>query len=155
MDSQRIFDLEQIACFSEQGATVTSIIETENSSIAVWGVQPQQIVQPHSHPDGQDTWVMLKGTLTYYLGEHRTQILTQGEVAIAEKDQVHGAINNSQEFLFPFIRLPRLAINGNWIINENIYFYFWHFFKPDSEPDLSCPRRSNFFSGQCCHYPNH
>lgn len=97
MDSQRIFDLEQIACFSEQGATVTSIIETKNSSIAVWGVQPQQIVQPHSHPDGQDTWVMLKGTLTYCLGDGQSQILHQGEVAIAEKNQVHGAINHGRE----------------------------------------------------------
>ncbi|MBE9202483.1 cupin domain-containing protein [Synechocystis salina LEGE 06099] len=97
MDNQRIFDLEQMACFSEQGATVTPVIETENSSIAIWAVRPQQIVQPHSHPDGQDTWVMLKGTLTYYLGEHKSQTLTQGEVAIAEKGQVHGAINHSQE----------------------------------------------------------
>jgi quercetin dioxygenase-like cupin family protein len=97
MNDQRIFNLEKIACFSEQGATVTPVIETENSSIAVWGVQPQQIVQPHSHPDGQDTWVMLKGTLIYYLGDHQSQILQQGEVAIAEKNQVHGAINHSQE----------------------------------------------------------
>ncbi|MBE9175934.1 cupin domain-containing protein [Synechocystis salina LEGE 06155] len=97
MSQQRIFDLEKIVRFSEQGATVTSVIETENSSIAIWAVQPQQIVEPHSHPDGQDTWVMLKGALTYYLGEHQTQILSQGEVAIAEKGQVHGAINHSQE----------------------------------------------------------
>ncbi|MFM8295409.1 MAG: hypothetical protein ACKN9E_12805 [Microcystaceae cyanobacterium] len=30
-------------------------------------------------------------------GEHQSQILHPGEVAIAEKDQVHGAINHSQE----------------------------------------------------------
>ncbi|MEB3192115.1 MAG: cupin domain-containing protein [Snowella sp.] len=97
MNDQRIFNLEQIARFSEQAAVATPVIETHNSSIAVWGVQPQQIVQPHSHPGGQDTWVMVKGTLTYYLGNHQSQILHQGEVAIAEKDQVHGAINHSQE----------------------------------------------------------
>ncbi|MBE9242014.1 cupin domain-containing protein [Synechocystis salina LEGE 00031] len=97
MNQQRIFDLEKIMRFSKQRATVTPVIETENSSIAIWAVQPQQIVEPHSHPDGQDTWVMLKGTLTYFLGEHQSQTLTQGEVAIAEKGQVHGAINHSQE----------------------------------------------------------
>jgi quercetin dioxygenase-like cupin family protein len=97
MNNERIFNLEKIACFSEQAATVTQVIETEDSSVAVWIVPPEQVVQPHSHPDGQDTWVMIKGTLTYYLGEHQRQILNQGEVAIAKKNQVHGAINHSQE----------------------------------------------------------
>jgi quercetin dioxygenase-like cupin family protein len=86
MKNQRIFNLEQVACFSEQAATVTPVIETEDSSIAVWGIQPQQIVQPHSHPNGQDTWVMLKGTLTYYSGNSHNQILRQGDVAIAAKN---------------------------------------------------------------------
>jgi len=97
MNDQRIFNLDQIAQFSQQGATVTQVIETQDSSIAVWGVQPQQIIQPHYHPDGQDTWIILKGTLTYYLGDGQSQILHQGEVAIAEKDQIHGAVNHSQE----------------------------------------------------------
>jgi len=97
MNNERIFNLEKMARFSEQAATVSQVIKTENGSIAVWGVKPQQIVQPHSHPGGQDTWVMLKGTLTYHLPKHQSQILHPGEVAIAEKDQVHGSINNSQE----------------------------------------------------------
>ncbi|AIE74286.1 MULTISPECIES: cupin domain-containing protein [unclassified Synechocystis] len=97
MDNGRIFNLEKIARFSEQAATVTPVIETEDSSIAVWAVRPQQVVQPHSHPDGQDTWVMLQGTLTYYLGDGHSQILQEGEVAIAKRNEVHGAINHSQE----------------------------------------------------------
>lgn len=97
MNNERIFNLEKIARFSEQAAMVTQVIETEDSSVAVWGVQPQQIVQPHSHPDGQDTWIILKGTLTYYLGDGQSQILSEGEMAIAEKHQVHGAINHGQE----------------------------------------------------------
>jgi quercetin dioxygenase-like cupin family protein len=97
MNNERIFNLEKIARFSEQTATVTQVIEMEDSSVAVWGVQPQQIVQPHSHPDGQDTWIILKGTLTYYLGDGHRQILNEGDMAIAGKNQVHGAINHSQE----------------------------------------------------------
>ncbi|WP_242017991.1 cupin domain-containing protein [Synechocystis sp. FACHB-383] len=86
-----------MARFSEQAATVTQVIETEDSSIAVWAVLPRQVVKPHSHPNGQDTWVMIKGTLTYYLGNSHSQILRQGSVAIAERNQVHGAINNGEE----------------------------------------------------------
>ncbi|MGL5035767.1 MAG: cupin domain-containing protein [Microcystaceae cyanobacterium] len=97
MNNQRIFDLENLVRFSDQSATVTQVIETENASIAVWGVQPGQTVQAHFHPNGQDTWVLLRGTLTYYLGNGQSQVLKASEVAIATKNQVHGAVNNSEE----------------------------------------------------------
>ena len=78
--------LEAYVRFSDKVARVTQIIETKNSSIAIWGFKPGQIVQAHSHPDGQDTWVMLRGTLTYYLGNGESQSLNAGQVAIAEKN---------------------------------------------------------------------
>jgi len=95
--NERIFDLEAQVRFSEQAATVTEIIVTESSSIAIWGVKPGQQVQAHIHPDGQDTWVMLRGTLTYHLGNTQQQTLIAGQIALAEKNQVHGAINESSE----------------------------------------------------------
>ena len=97
MMKARIFALEAHVRFSDRVATVTEIIESENSSIAIWGVKPGQIVQAHCHPDGQDTWVMIRGTLTYYLGNNQSQILNAGEVAIAEKNQIHGAVNDNTE----------------------------------------------------------
>lgn len=97
MVNPRIFELEAYVRFSDQSATVTEIIQTENSSIAIWGVKPGQIIQAHYHPDGQDTWVMLKGTLSYYLGNDKTQVLKPGEVAIAERTQIHGGVNDSSE----------------------------------------------------------
>lgn len=93
----RIFALETYTRSSDQIATVTEITQTENSSVAVWCVKPGQIVQPHYHPEGQDTWVMLRGTLTYYLGDGKSQSLNAGEVALAQKNQIHGAINESEE----------------------------------------------------------
>jgi len=49
MLNPRIFALEAHVRFSEEAATVTEIIQTENSSIAIWGVKPGQIVKAHSH----------------------------------------------------------------------------------------------------------
>jgi quercetin dioxygenase-like cupin family protein len=97
MMNERIFSLESYVRFSDESATVTEIIQTENSSIAIWGVKPGQIVQAHLHPDGQDTWVMLRGTLTYYLGNGESQSLNTGEIAIADQHQIHGGVNNSNE----------------------------------------------------------
>jgi quercetin dioxygenase-like cupin family protein len=97
MTNTRILSLESHVRFSNESATVTEIINTGNSSIAVWGVKPKQIVPAHLHPDGQDTWVMLRGTLTYYLGNGENQELNVGQVAIADQNQIHGAVNNSSE----------------------------------------------------------
>ena len=93
--STRIHNAEQLVRFSEEKATVTEIAITPHSSIAVWGVRPGQEVPAHIHPDGQDTWVMLRGELTYYLGNGHRHVIHAGEVDVASPNEVHGAINES------------------------------------------------------------
>ena len=93
----RIFKLEAFVCFSDEKSVVTEVVKTQNSSIAVWGVRPGQVVEAHVHPDGQDTWFMQRGTLTYYLGNGQSQTLSAGQFAIADQGQVHGAINEGTE----------------------------------------------------------
>jgi quercetin dioxygenase-like cupin family protein len=94
---ERIFDLQAYAHFSDNRAKVTEVAVTDNSSIAVWAVQPGQKVEVHLHPGGQDTWVMLKGTLTYYLGNGQRQTLSVGQCALADQSQIHGAVNEGKE----------------------------------------------------------
>lgn len=94
---ERIFALESYARFSNSRAKVTQVVATDNSSIAVWAVQPGQEVEAHIHPSGQDTWVMLKGTLTYYLGNGQRQTLSAGQCALAAQSQIHGAVNDGTE----------------------------------------------------------
>lgn len=93
--SERIFNAENLARFSDEKAVVTEVAVTQHSSIAVWGVRPGQEVPAHTHPDGQDTWVMLRGELTYYLGNGQRHTIKAGEIDVASPDQVHGAINES------------------------------------------------------------
>ncbi|MSU63982.1 MAG: cupin domain-containing protein [Pedosphaera sp.] len=50
----------------------------------------------HLHPDGQDTWVMLQGELTCYLGNGERRTIRAGDVDVADREQVHGAINESR-----------------------------------------------------------
>lgn len=95
--SPRIADPLEAARFSETKATLVELAVTGHSSIAVWGVRPGQEVRAHTHPDGQDTWVMLRGELTYYLGDGKTRTIRAGQLDIAEPDQVHGARNDGAE----------------------------------------------------------
>ncbi|GAA6620737.1 cupin domain-containing protein [Scytonema sp. NUACC26] len=93
----RTFDIEQLVQFSDEKATVTEIIITPHSSIAVWGVQPGQEVPAHIHPDGQDTWIIVRGELTYYLGDGQKKVVSAGQIDIAEPLQVHGAVNEGTQ----------------------------------------------------------
>jgi len=94
--NQRTFNAEQLVHFSDAKATVTEISITDFTSIAVWGVRPGQEVPAHTHPDGQDTWVMVQGELTYYLGGGQRCAIRAGDVDVADKNQVHGARNESK-----------------------------------------------------------
>lgn len=95
--TQRTFDVESLVRFSSEKAIVTEISVTEHSSIAVWGVHPGQQVPAHTHPDGQDTWIMVRGELTYYLGNGEKKVISPGQIDVAERLQIHGAINEGTE----------------------------------------------------------
>lgn len=95
--NERLFFLKDYAYFSPEQSVVTEMVITENSSIAVWGVKPGQTVEAHFHPDGQDTWIVLQGSLTYYLGDGQSKTLKTGQLAIATPQQIHGAINEGME----------------------------------------------------------
>jgi quercetin dioxygenase-like cupin family protein len=95
--TQRTFDPRDFVQYSDRKATVVEIAVTEHASLAVWGVRPGQEVPAHTHPDGQDTWIMLQGELSYYLGNGRRKTIRAGMVDIADRDQVHGAVNEGTE----------------------------------------------------------
>lgn len=97
LSTQRTYDAESLVRFSNEKAIVTEIAITPHSSIAVWGVRPGQQVPAHTHPDGQDTWIMVRGELTYYLGDGQKKVISAGQIDVAEPLQVHGAINEGTE----------------------------------------------------------
>ena len=93
----RTFRVEDFLHFSDSKATIREMVATPHSRIAVWGVRPGQEVPAHTHPDGQDTWIMLRGQLTYYLGNGRSKTIHAGDVDIAGLSEIHGAINDGNE----------------------------------------------------------
>jgi quercetin dioxygenase-like cupin family protein len=102
--SPRTFDTDHLVRFSSEKALVTEICVTSTASIAVWGVKPGQRVPTHMHPDGQDTWIMPRGELTYRLGGGHNETIRAGQVDVAEPLQVHGAVNNGPaDAMFPSI----------------------------------------------------
>lgn len=95
--SNRAFNIEQFVRFSDEEAVVTEILATAHSRIAVWCVRPGQKVPPHTHPSGQDTWVVMRGELTYLMGNGERTVIRAGQLDIADSDEVHGAVNDGTE----------------------------------------------------------
>ncbi len=93
----RTFNAEKFVAFSKTSAQMREIVTTPSSRIAVWGVAPGQSVPAHTHPGGQDTWVVLKGELTYLLGNGERTVIRAGDFDIADTDEVHGAVNEGTE----------------------------------------------------------
>ena len=105
---KRIFTIKDIVKFSNDKSIVKQVAATEHSIIFVWGVKPGQEVEAHTHPKGQDTWIMIKGELTYYLGNGQVKKIKSGQIDVAPKNMVHGCVNEgSEDAIFISIYSPR------------------------------------------------
>jgi len=105
---ERIYSVKDIIKFSEEKAKVTEVVTTEHSIIFVWGVKPGQEVEAHIHPKGQDTWIMIQGELTYYLGNGQSKKINADQIDVAPKNVVHGCMNEGKEdVIFLSIYSPR------------------------------------------------
>ena len=105
---ERVYEIKDIVKFSDERSTVTQVAATEHTIIFVWGVKPSQEVEAHIHPKGQDTWIMVQGELTYYLGDGKTKKIKAGQIDVAPKNFVHGCVNEGKEdAIFLSIYSPR------------------------------------------------
>jgi quercetin dioxygenase-like cupin family protein len=98
MRSPRIFDNAEFVQTSD-GEPIRSIVtESPDAVVVMWYLMPGQQINPHVHPCGQDTWIVLSGTGEYILNaEGKTMPISSGQIVVAYTGQVHGAINKGDE----------------------------------------------------------
>ncbi|WP_394751834.1 cupin domain-containing protein [Crenothrix sp.] len=97
----RIFSVADYIQPSENQPIRSVVLQTPESVIVVWHVQPSQEISPHIHPHGQDTWTVLSGTAEYFLGNGLVRTIKTHDIAVAKPNQVHGAKNTGLEaFVF-------------------------------------------------------
>lgn len=107
MIKDRLFKLEETAQFDpEQGKKVT-FYKTPNTSGALWCLEPGQEVFKHSHSDGDDLWICLQGTGTFYPGNGEEVEIEKGDMIISKPGQHHGMKNTGDErFIFVGVAGP-------------------------------------------------
>lgn len=112
MHQDRVFDS---ALFFQAGAEVPPrivITESPDSAVVCWHVEPGQSIELHTHPSGQDTWIVLAGEGHYFPDPSGSFLpLSPGVVAVATRGAVHGALNTGTTAL-RFISVVSPAESG-------------------------------------------
>ena len=98
MSTERIFSLADYLQPADQEPIRSVVSRTQDTAVIAWHVKPGQHLPAHSHPTGQDTWVILSGTGTYQLDkEGNTKIIKAGDIVIAPTGAIHGVYNHGTE----------------------------------------------------------
>lgn len=108
MSVQRIFTSSQFFQPTD-GEPIRSVVtESPNAVVVTWYVKPGQEISPHIHPNGQDTWTILRGKGEYFLDEIGTKKpVVAGDIVVAYTGCVHGILNSGEEpLIFTSIVAP-------------------------------------------------
>jgi len=99
-EGDRKFNAEAHYAPSEGAPIKTIMTKSADAAIVAWIIKPGQAIEPHVHPEGQDTYVVMSGQGLYTLDEAGTTTeLRVGDVIVARRGEVHGVFNNGAEDL--------------------------------------------------------
>jgi quercetin dioxygenase-like cupin family protein len=117
MSIRRIFTSSQFFQPTD-GEPIRSVVtESQDAVVVTWYVKPGQEISPHIHPNGQDTWTILRGKGEYYLDEIGTKkTVVAGDIVVAYTGCVHGILNNGDEPLI-FISIVAPADAGYQLVS--------------------------------------
>ena len=103
----RLFPVADFIQPSEDLPIRSVVLETPESVIVVWYVNPGQEIAAHVHPYGQDTWTVLSGAADYFQGDGIVSRIKANDIVVAKPKQVHGArtVGNSP-FIFVSVVAP-------------------------------------------------
>ena len=98
MTTTRIFHSSQFLQPTEDEPIRSVVTESKDAVVVAWYIKPGQTILPHVHPNGQDTWTILRGRGEYYLDQvGSTKPIVAGDVVVAHLGCVHGVFNNGEE----------------------------------------------------------
>lgn len=89
----------------------TEVIQSDDAAIIAWHLKPGQVIKPHQHPSGQDTWTIISGNGNYIMDEKgSTMPITTGDVVVAKRGEVHGVRNcGDRDLTFVSVVSPAVA----------------------------------------------
>ena len=78
---------------------IQTLLQTPNTMVVAFTVEPGQEVPQHIHPASDDMWIIVEGEGEYYVGEDITEHVQAGMVACAPAGTVHGLRNTGDKKL--------------------------------------------------------
>lgn len=112
MSLDRVFDSALFFRVGLESPPRTVITESPDSAVVCWHVEPGQRIELHTHPSGQDTWIVLAGEGEYFPDQTGNVLpLFPGSIAVAKRGAVHGA-HNTGAIALRFISVVSPAESG-------------------------------------------
>lgn len=94
MHQQRTFDAARFYQAGQPEPPRIVITQSPDAAVVCWHVEPGQRIDLHSHPTGQDTWIVTEGQGLYFADASGQGLpLAPGVVAVAPRGALHGALN--------------------------------------------------------------
>ena len=111
MSMERVFESARFLMPADADPVRSVVVETGESVVVAWHVAPGQMIRPHVHPQGQDTWTVLSGQGDYILnGDGNTRPIKAGDILVARTNDVHGVFNSgAQPLIFISVVSPASA----------------------------------------------
>ncbi len=117
MSETRIFSSSSFFKAAKKAPIRSVVTESSEAVVVAWHVEPGQSIPTHIHPNGQDTWTVLRGRGEYYLDETGASAsIVAGDVVVAESGCVHGVFNSGDEPL-TFISIVTPANAGHQAVS--------------------------------------
>ncbi len=112
MSDPRVFQVAQYLQPND-GEPIRSVVcETSHAAIIAWTVKPGQRISAHLHPNGQDTWTVLRGEGAYQTDAAGATVpIAAGDVVVARAGAVHGVLNTGTVPLV-FVSVVSPALSG-------------------------------------------
>ena len=94
MHPHRTFDTQTFYQSGHDEPPRIVVTASPDAAVVCWQVEPGQRIALHTHPTGQDTWIVMSGEGVYFDAEGAAGLaLRPGVVAVARRGEVHGALN--------------------------------------------------------------
>ena len=103
-------DIRKTAEFSNEKMKKTNLFQTELVLCDVYGLEPGQNQNPHTHHDSDKIYMVISGKATVKIGGEE-QTLGENQIVIAPSGQEHGISNPGPERLSVLVFMAPVHIH--------------------------------------------
>jgi quercetin dioxygenase-like cupin family protein len=98
MKKTLVLDIKKLSKFTEKKPYKKVLWEGEAARIALIGIKPGQVIEPHSH-DGNHIWIVMEGNGEFLAEGKKPKAIGPGQIFVVPDGEHHGIRNATRKNL--------------------------------------------------------